>query len=255
MERIVGRRRRFAMTEAEWLACEDPEPMLAFLRGKASDRKLRLFSIACCRRVWDWLGEESQRALDVMERYLDGNATAAEHRQAAKGAQQDWIDEFGTHYPSTAAFCATDLGMSAHDAAVGTATAIADAVGLESARNRWVPTPTRWMAPTRWKVVHEEIQRAGQAGWWAERAWQSHLLRDIFHGPCRPVYVRSRWRNPVTRQMALGIYAGRDFTRMIDLATALAAAGCEDRTVLDHLRSPGPHARGCWAVDLVLGKA
>ena len=36
------------MTEAEWLACETPERMLAYLRGRASERKLRLFAVACC---------------------------------------------------------------------------------------------------------------------------------------------------------------------------------------------------------------
>ncbi len=61
------------MTEAEWLACPDPQPMLDFLSGKASHRKLRLFAVACCRRVWGLLGDQQVRkAVDAAERYAEG---------------------------------------------------------------------------------------------------------------------------------------------------------------------------------------
>src|SRR6187551_2446501 len=62
------------MTEAEWLACDDPARMLAFVA--ASGRKVRLFAAACCRRNWHLLDPElSQPAVEVIERYADGLAT------------------------------------------------------------------------------------------------------------------------------------------------------------------------------------
>lgn len=66
------------MTEAEWLAAEDPSPMLLFLRGKAGDRVLRQFACACCRLVWDLIGEPGRDAVEVAERFADGRATGAD---------------------------------------------------------------------------------------------------------------------------------------------------------------------------------
>ena len=64
------------MTEAEWLACPDPAPMLEFLRGKVSDRKLRLFSLACVNRFQPELAdpcmERTRKAFAVLEGYIDG---------------------------------------------------------------------------------------------------------------------------------------------------------------------------------------
>src|SRR5687768_1235686 len=64
------------MTEAEWLACTDPTPMLKYLRGKVSDRKLRLFGCACCRRAWSLLSSKCRKSLVIAERYSDGEVPA-----------------------------------------------------------------------------------------------------------------------------------------------------------------------------------
>jgi hypothetical protein len=86
------------MTEAEWLACDDPvAPMLNFLRGKASDRKLRLFAVACCQRVRTSLPDERcGKTIDTAERFADGLATADELRRAAAEADSVRQDATGT---------------------------------------------------------------------------------------------------------------------------------------------------------------
>ena len=71
------------MTEAEWLACTNPEPMFRFLGRKASDRKVRLFAVACCRRVWSSLEHEEFRdAVQKAESFADGLVDGDEMLQA-----------------------------------------------------------------------------------------------------------------------------------------------------------------------------
>jgi hypothetical protein len=71
------------MTEQEWLACTDPEPMLAFLRKEASERKLRLLACACCRRVWDRVRLDAARQIvELSEGYTDGEVGEPDLRAA-----------------------------------------------------------------------------------------------------------------------------------------------------------------------------
>jgi hypothetical protein len=75
------------MREAEWLACKDPRPMLKFLRGKVSDRKLRLFAVWCSRSIWRHMRKRrSRKVVEVTERYLEGLAGVEEFDAAAAAA-------------------------------------------------------------------------------------------------------------------------------------------------------------------------
>src|SRR5438445_11670657 len=81
------------MTEREWLECTDPRPMLEFLRGQASERKLRLFACACCRAVWALLTDQpSRHAVEVAERYADGLVGAEALADASQAAWKAWED-------------------------------------------------------------------------------------------------------------------------------------------------------------------
>ncbi|WP_232068387.1 hypothetical protein [Gemmata obscuriglobus] len=87
-----------------------------------------------------------------------------------------------------------------------------------------------------------------------EQAEQVVLLRDIFGNPFRPVTFSLEWRTETTVALAAQMYESRDFSVMPILADALQDAGCDSADILDHCRGSGPHVRGCWVVDLVLGK-
>jgi hypothetical protein len=87
-----------------------------------------------------------------------------------------------------------------------------------------------------------------------EQAQQAVLQRDIFGNPFRAVTLDPQWLTSTVLLLARGIYEDRAFDRLPILADALMDAGCDSADILDHLRGPGPHARGCWVLDLILGK-
>jgi hypothetical protein len=209
------------VTEQEWLACTDPQKMLEALRasGKASDRKLRLFAVACCRRSWPLLTDErSREAVEVAERYADGLV----NRRALRFAFSCAADAFA-HAAST------------HTADPQAAAGVANAAHPEAGYYARCVTP-----------------RKGHPG----------FLRDLFGPlPFRPVTVPPAWQTPQVVALAQAAYEQRgppagtlDLARLAVLAGALEEAGCDQADLLDHLRGPGPHVRGCWAVDLLLGK-
>jgi hypothetical protein len=210
------------MTEAEWPACADPNLMVAHLTEGTglgiSERKARLFGCCIRHRVWPLLCDERSRsALDVSERFADGLATA---------------DEL----------------VASKQNAFAAAAALSDSLGGEDDRYQAA-------AGILWAVAFTPAQnlRAGLRS--ADPEGVCGFLRDVFGNPFRPVSLDSSWLTSTVRTLAERIYADRAFDRLPILADALQDAGCENSDVLDHCRGPGPHVRGCWVVDLFLGKA
>lgn len=83
---------------------------------------------------------------------------------------------------------------------------------------------------------------------------QSAILREIFGNPFRPVTFNLAWLTSTVVALAQTIYDERTFDRLSELADALVDAGCDNQDILNHCRSEGPHVRGCWVVDVVLGR-
>jgi hypothetical protein len=210
------------MTEAEWLACGDPALMLVFMET-ASDRKHRLFQVACLRRIWHLMPNEQWReAVAVSERYADTQASDKERIGASKKLRDV--------PPSDNA--SWDAVHSALEATMKT-----------MRRKRLFHIGT-----------HTVFANAGVGDPLREREVEAHLVRDILGNPFRPVTLTPPWLTSTVVSLAAGIYADRAFDRLPILADALQDAGCDNPDVLDHCRGEGPHARGCWVVDLLLGK-
>ncbi len=220
------------MTEAEWLTCEAPSAMLNALHA-VNERKLRLFGVACC-RDWDAFEDAGlRRALDFAETLADGKAGERE-RTEMEGVIWEVID-WNTIYPH---------GGSGHDpilSLVKPRYGIADA-GCAAER---VTEHAEFYDSNSFDGIGAEIQYE-----------QSNLLREIFGNPFRRVAFDPAWRTSDVMLLAQGIYAEKAFDRLPILADALQDAGCDSDELLAHLRDTSlAHVRGCWALDLVLGKA
>jgi hypothetical protein len=228
------------MTEAEWLVCGDPTKMLRFLRGKASDRKLRLFTVACCRRVGYLLTDARSRdAIETGERYADGLECERERQAIAEAAKQ--VDSDGTNVAADAAYLAVEINSPRNHPDAEWGIAIETMSTAAYADPRFVQTRTTDHGLRYYPLP--SIQDA-----------HCQLLRDIFGNPFRTLANEQSRRTSELVTLAATIYDQRTFDRMPELADALEKAGCSDAAILDHCRSAQEHVRGCWVVDLILGK-
>jgi hypothetical protein len=180
--------------------------MVIYLEGKTSDRKLRLFAVACCRRPGPTIyAARCAALLELAERLADGLARPEEVLAARRIA-----------YPH--GFIAT-LEPNAE-------------VAVDRVRGELGDGP-------------------------GEVARQVGCVREVFGNPWRTAPADHSWQSWGRRtipNLAQVIYDEREFDRLPILADAVEEAGCSDAAMLAHLRGPGPHVRGCWVLDLLLGK-
>jgi hypothetical protein len=253
------------VTEQEWLACTDPVPMLEFLRGKSSDRKLRLFACACSRRVCHLFeNERSQiairwrKVIAISETFADGLVDIDELINAQDMAMDCGREAIEQVYAATTPL---ELSLALLLQEI-TSTQGSDA--LSCGQKIEIELPLNLAAAARaigheWEIdvlQNEQVQiingrAAVQA---AEESAQASLLRHFVGNPFRPVSLDSSWLMPTVVSFAKEIYDNRAFDGLPILGDALEEAGCTNSEVLDHCRGPGSHVRGCWALDLMLGK-
>ncbi|WP_246173528.1 hypothetical protein [Limnoglobus roseus] len=212
--------------------------MLTLIKGLASKRKQRLFACACCRRIWQLIPDPRSRAAVVAseafaDKLIDREALAGAQREAMLGQKR--FDEYVYPAANAAASTARISVQPLWIAVLGTW-----AVGKESARVI-ATTPKRL-------AKRENVQEI-------EAAAQAEILRCLV-GPVafRLMTFSPVWLTPTAVGLAHAIYEDCAFDRLPILADALQDAGCEDADILAHCRGDGPHARGCWVVDGVLGK-
>jgi hypothetical protein len=241
------------MTETEWLECADPEAMLHFLKGKVSERKLRLFACACCRRVEHLLHDErSVATIDIIERHADSAASDGafiDARYAAQSVLEEMVGKVWTGHPA-----ATDAGCMVRNAAgrcpehsaKETVLRAAGALALEIAGPCPFNTPDL--------VHHIAWRTAHRAAWRTACVDLCGLLRDVVGNPFRAPRLNEEclaWNDGTVPRIAHTIYAERAFEQLPILGDALDDAGCKDGAIVNHCREKGTHVRGCWAVDLL----
>jgi hypothetical protein len=239
------------VTEAEWLACTNPEKMLGFLTGKASARKFRLFACACARRIGSIVADEG---LDIALLAAETDAT-----DGAPDEQGLWTAE-GVMSQRLDGTTGEEYWLLRH--VLGLAESERD---WKEGRLQYQPDSMRVARHTTWEVVRllaRTVTKGGERSRAkaAERRAHCDLLREIIGGsPLRPLPSPLpnvlAWNDGTVRRIAEGIYEERAFDRLPILADALLDAGCDHEELIAHCRGAGPHVRGCWAVDLILGKS
>ncbi len=254
------------MTEDEWLRSTNPQPMIRFLLGThvprvqdiesfpdciGSPRKLRLFACACYHRIRCLLPDpRAARAVEVAEQFADGMTTADEIKEIAK---QIWKDLWELEPQWRASQGSERQQLLPTHAALALASQI---LHPEAPKAAYYASSNAYLHYAEMKVPgvvpHDRKFTAAQQ---TEEQAQAQLLRCIFGlSPEIPYATPLCWLTTPVGSVAHRIYEERCFEELPILADALEEAGCFNEDMLNHCRMDKIHDRGCWVVDLVLGR-
>ena len=196
------------MTEQEWLVCSDPAPMLAFLQGKTTDLRMRLFASACVRRhVWHLLDVRGHNAVNLAVKQADGTASEAEMHIAA-----------------------VDMANAFHSTHEKTAKAATKAASM-----------TLWYTADVVRIARHVRDAVTEPDRTAARTDQVALVRHIIGNPFHPYPAPSSWPTSIV-QLADALYNGQDCG--FALHDALLEAGHPE--LAEHFQKEAWHPKGCW---------
>jgi hypothetical protein len=220
------------MTEEEWLSTASTRELIDSVKDLSRQRRLRLLSCALCRHYEGLIRHDRVRiALDRAERFADGELRDSTLDKWRHDVAKIENDTRRSHLPVADIYGAVELACG---------------------NSRIRSYSESWTYLVAFFLDHQK-DRSGAS---QVEVVCRRLLRDIFGNPFRPVSFDPEWRTSTAVALAQQMYDSRDFSAMPILADALQDAGCENEEVLDHCRAAdGVHVRGCWVVDLVLGKS
>lgn len=283
------------MNEREWAECLDSQLMLSFLRGKVSNRKLRLFAVACCRSISPLLVDERSRsAVEIAEQFADGlvaeNAREAawatayqavldmksriEERNRREGnvsisLHEGLCDADSDHRRELAvlwgAVAAQRVVMSAYKERswLTRAASVAEAAekasdGLDRANHERANEEEISGSTKQQCPAKWQPQPPVKAGTTPEKGVLANILREIVGNPFQTIHIDPcwlTWNGGAVPAIANSIYASPASNQFDMLANLLEQAGCFDVNIIAHCRNGGKHVKGCWVLDLLLGNA
>lgn len=231
------------MTEDDWLTTRTkPRGMFHFIGRRCSRRKQVLLSCALSRRLWPMLIDDRLRnAIVMLERFVEGLCTEQEYHRA----RQD-VDNVPNIFDNDGIVIIDGREAKQYVRIV---------TGQNTSYS--LDTSSAWCV----HVVYGDVKERQIA--------VCDLFREVIGNPFRPWTISADFaggglvqpdgvvihRSETARQLAEGIQFDQAFDRLPILADAVEESGVTDRELLDHLRRPDGHVRGCWALDLILGKS